>query len=520
MAIVERFGPKLIAGWTCGDASKGIVISVNDRVVATTAIGRTVNFEGEMREIGFARCVADLWNYLGDGDVLTVSHDGVLLPIAGHGFRYVHQGHGKKTYADLVDQLDKGFIFDRKGKLGPPLSQQPALRSFFRSFGRLNAHFKGKTGYELFPIYGTLLGCIRDGDVIAHDSDLDFAYVSKFQTPSEVKEEYLSICSFLIDKGYMGVVNRSAFKVRQPISLNIYPCWFSSSDEFQPSFGYHGDAAKNYDGFLEFKERKLGRHRVLVPAAAEEILVQIYGSNWRTPDPGFSHDGSKRRFDDRYWPTEEQLKGLFWKQFYKSNQIAAGSTFAEFVAGQLPRDALIIDFGCGTGRDTNYLAAVGYETIGADASAEGVARGNETKAKQGLKNCSFMVANAAISEDVERVLNHSKVVSALKKGRDIVIYLRFFIHAIPLETQEVLLGVISRTLKSFMLAAEFRTEHDEELPKYNAAHYRRFVNGDKFALLLETQYGMTIHHKEEGFGLSVYQGEDPHLCRIIAKRQG
>ncbi len=519
MGIVERFGPKVIAGWVSGDPKKEVVISVNDREVARTAVGRLVNFEGEPREIGFARSVADLWQFLRDGDAVTISHDGSMLPIVGQGFRYVHQGHGALAFKDLVERLEKGYIFDRRGKLALPLSRRPQLRSFFRIFGKLSAVFRRKFNYELFPMYGTLLGCIRDNNFIAHDDDIDFAYVSKFRAPEEVKREYLRMCSFLIDRGYIGVASRTGFSIRHPIPVTIYPAWINAAGIFEPSFGYHGKPFTYFKGCLDPVNHQLGRYHVKVPAAADQILAQIYGDNWRISDPGFDHASSKRRFDDRYWPTEEELKPLFWKQFYKSNQIATGSTFAEFIAGRLPSKAFIVDFGCGTGRDTNYLAEVGYDAVGVDASAEGIARANETKTKKHLRTCSFIVADAASAKDVERVFDTPKIVQALKAGRDVVIYLRFFIHAIPLETQNNLLGVISRKLPSFTLAAEFRTERDQDLPKFNAAHYRRFVNGDNFAKLLETDYGMTVSFKEEGFGLSVYQGEDPHLCRIIASRK-
>jgi hypothetical protein len=46
-----------------------------------------------------------------------------------------------------------------------------------------------KAGVDAFPAYGTLLGAVREGRLIGHDSDADLGYVSEFTHPVDVVRE-------------------------------------------------------------------------------------------------------------------------------------------------------------------------------------------------------------------------------------------------------------------------------------------------------------------------------------------
>ena len=251
-----------------------------------------------------------------------------------------------------------------------------------------------------------------------------------------------------------------------------------------------------------------------VPAGAEQILEQIYGPGWRVPDPGFSHYAPTRKQDKAYLPTEQQLTPLFWKQYYKHHGQTEGSTFAMFVAGEVASDALVIDIGCGDGRDTVYFASNGHVALGADASEEGI-RQAQTK---GSPNCRFEVLDVNDPAGLDALFAAPEIIAARESGRDIVVYLRFFLHAIPRATEETLLEACVRNLPEMTLAAEFRTETDADIPKFNAPHYRRFVNSAALSDELKTRWDFSLEYFFEGTGLSVYKGEDPFLCRILARR--
>jgi hypothetical protein len=57
--------------------------------------------------------------------------------------------------------------------------------------------FKQKLNLNLYLIYGTLLGAIREKDFINHDYDVDFAYISNYNQKKFVIKEYVNICEIL-----------------------------------------------------------------------------------------------------------------------------------------------------------------------------------------------------------------------------------------------------------------------------------------------------------------------------------
>ena len=59
-----------------------------------------------------------------------------------------------------------------------------------------------KAGIEAFPAYGTLLGAVRGGRLIGHDSDADLGYVSEHTHPVDVMRESFRLQRALADMGY------------------------------------------------------------------------------------------------------------------------------------------------------------------------------------------------------------------------------------------------------------------------------------------------------------------------------
>jgi tellurite methyltransferase len=104
-------------------------------------------------------------------------------------------------------------------------------------------------------------------------------------------------------------------------------------------------------------------------------------------------------------------------------------------------------------------------------------------------------------------------------GSEVVVYCRFFLHAIPAALETRLIDALCRHLRAgFVFAAEFRTNHDEKLKKsFGTTHYRRFIDPEQLITRLEREHGATQEHVQIGFGLSVYAGEDPHLCRMVLR---
>ena len=57
-------------------------------------------------------------------------------------------------------------------------------------------------GLEPFLAYGTLLGAVREGAVLGHDSDADLGYVSRFTDPVDVVRESFAVQRRLAGEGW------------------------------------------------------------------------------------------------------------------------------------------------------------------------------------------------------------------------------------------------------------------------------------------------------------------------------
>jgi SAM-dependent methyltransferase len=516
VGIVERLNARGFRGWVDYEdpADNVVCVVVNGIEVAQTSATRPIPFEGGEANFGFNRRLDGLWQFLDANDEVTFEHRGRRLPIVGHGYVYRPEMPREKSYDDLVTRVAKGWTLDKRGKLSPPFGRSPRAKAFIREYNALRASVLEHTGSALFPSYGTLLGCIREGGFIAHDNDIDLSYISAHRDPEGVIQEFIRLSDSIIDAGYRVRILPGLLKIQHPIPVDIFPAWVNQRGEFDLAWGYTGEPVKWSREMGEFETRDLDGFEVEVPAGAEQILEQIYGPTWRIPDPGFHHSVPTRRQDLTYHATEQQLRPIFWKNYYKHNDLAEGSTFSQFVEKRISPAAVIVDVGCGSGRDSTYFASQGFFTLGADASAEGVKHGQD----RGLPNARFAVIDVSSPEQLDVLFASPEITAAAEEGREIVVYLRFFLHAIPEDVEDTLLEAIVRNLPSVTLAAEFRTEADADLDKFNAAHYRRFVNAEALKDKLHKRFGFMIDYFHEGQGLSVFQGEDPVLCRIMAMR--
>ena len=65
----------------------------------------------------------------------------------------------------------------------------------------------------------------------------------------------------------------------------------------------------------------------------------------------------------------------YWDSFYTHDQLIRQqppSQFAAFVASEFGDFPLIVDVGCGNGRDTLFFAHLGYSTLGIDRSSAAI----------------------------------------------------------------------------------------------------------------------------------------------------
>jgi ubiquinone/menaquinone biosynthesis C-methylase UbiE len=210
------------------------------------------------------------------------------------------------------------------------------------------------------------------------------------------------------------------------------------------------------------------------------------------------------------------IEEVYWAQFYTRNTYASGSTFQSLVQSWADLPQVIVDIGCGDGRDTCAFAAAGrHKVTGIDRSHVAI---RAARLRAGLNSHSD-----ALSFLVCDVGDPVRVRAALRSARDdsasMVFYLRFFLHSVTQEVQNVLMSAITDCSRpGDCLAAEFRTDKDAVNHKVHGNHYRRFQNGPAFGRMLRNVHGFVPLLEQEGTGFSPYGNEDPHLYRVIARR--
>jgi len=174
------------------------------------------------------------------------------------------------------------------------------------------------------------------------------------------------------------------------------------------------------------------------------------------------------------------LSKEYWKKFYQEHQFDEPSSFAQWVFPLI--EGKLVDLGCGDGRDVHYFKKNGISCYGVDASHEDV---------------------FVIKQNVHAFMNENTSPDN--------VYTRFFWHAIDDDTRNHILDWTSN-----VLFIEARTTKDKPKDIYGK-HDRNLVNVKDLEKSLK-KHGFTIHRLHEGYGMSKYFEEDPHLVRVIAQK--
>lgn len=458
------------------------------------------------------RLQPSLAEYVSNANDIQFLVDGNVLPIE---YVNIPERNDPKPIDDLIEKLSNGFFISKKGELLRSLKidneWQDGVFSFYE-YARKK--FKRLFGYDLHIIYGTLLGLEREGDFIEGDDDFDTAYFSKHSNPDLVKAEFIEIVSKLSASGenISLTKRRNLIKWKKNgVNIDIFFSWIEGPNYYL-TFAVGGPFADLFiDGFeeVEFKTRS-----VLAPVRRRELLEAIYGPKWQTPDPLFQWkiQPEALRMMKHVKVTDLDLAKTHWANFYKNQEAPQQpSDFARFVMSRMPtKIRRIVDFGCGNGRDTQFIAN-GRIALGVDYSENAV---NYNRAK-GQANITYKKVNAGSRKSLQK--NLSKFISS----EPTIFYSRFVIHAISDKAEATLLRFLKKILKpGSVLYLEFRTNEDSNTQKTFGEHFRRYLDPDAFMNRVRKGGQFKIVFDKRGHGMAVYKDEDPHVCRLIIRRRG
>lgn len=243
-----------------------------------------------------------------------------------------------------------------------------------------------KAGIDAFPAYGTLLGAVRDGKLIGHDSDADIGYVSRHEHPVDVVRESFAIERRLAEMGYsISRYSGAAFKVTVSEGdgslrgLDVFGGFIADGHlvlmgEIRTPF--------EREWIFPLGTTTLEGRELPAPADTDRFLAATYGQSWRVPDPAFQFEtpGSTHRRLDGWFRGTRQGKQDWDRKYHgqRNNQPRSRpNALATYLDAQEPDDAFVVDVGCGRGGDALWFARQGRRAIGLDFSVRGFEKAAE-----------------------------------------------------------------------------------------------------------------------------------------------
>lgn len=201
-------------------------------------------------------------------------------------------------------------------------------------------------------------------------------------------------------------------------------------------------------------------------------------------------------------------RARYWDEYYAAASLARRplpSQFAAFVAGELDSPRHVVELGCGTGRDSVFFASYGHRVTGVDASEQAVKACRELSAALG-EQASFLQSS----------IDDPALPSRLElDGGPVVVYARFFLHAITEDEERALLELAaSITTPGDLFAVEYRTVRDLSGTKVTGTHYRRFVSPATVQARALAR-GFDVGYAVEGFGFAKYKQDDAYVARTL-----
>jgi SAM-dependent methyltransferase len=468
----------------------------------------------------FAFRVRGIWPYVNKNTKISVRVAGRPLPIYKHGMFLSPRRNGAESMDVLRERLKQGYLLTQWGHIALSKKldtewQETVMNLYQRTRKILADEF----GYDEFFVYGTLLGAVREGGYIGHDVDFDAAYVSKETDGRAAAHEFQQIALALIEHGLDVDAHVTALHITDPEDpghrIDLFHTYFDDAGVMRFPFGVAGSSTVTRDDWQGTKSVDFPGGSGLVPVNDEQMVAHLYGEDWRQPKPGFNWNLDRTDSAPEGHLSPEQRTKVYWANFYSRNRYTSGSTFFEFVNAlpELPQN--VLDIGCGDGRDSCAFGAAGRTVLGVDQSPVGIEHASAHAAEVGLSDkVAFRTCDVADTDDVGRAMEQFEE----KSAGPVAFYMRFFLHAIPEQVQADLMKAIETHARpGDWLVAEFRTDKDEANAKVHTKHYRRFQNAEAFRDSLHA-HGFEVTHFEEGTGLSPYKGEDPVLCRVVARR--
>lgn len=154
---------------------------------------------------------------------------------------------------------------------------------------RVSAHLAALSaeGYRVFLNSGTLLGVVRDGQLIDHDDDIDLALVLRARSAAGAAREWQKLREKLTDLDLLSDQDTHApgvysLKPAGQTRIDLFPAWAEGGRFFVYP---HTHGALATADVLPLRVCERTGHPL--PAKPDAMLSVNFGANWQVPDPFF-----------------------------------------------------------------------------------------------------------------------------------------------------------------------------------------------------------------------------------------
>lgn len=279
----------------------------------------------------------------------------------------------------LTDSRGRSLRVDKWGRMKPSFETGADVRADVAASAAAVLSFLEESGFTAFIVGGTLLGAVRDGEILPHDDDADLAYLSANSHPSDLILENERLRRRLVEHGFR--VIRHSWSHLQVLSDNedhdyyvdIFTAFYKSGEFHEP---IHMRAPDMDGAILPLRKLMLHGLELAAPQDPERWLAACYGPSWRTPDPSFAFETP--------WSTQRRFHAWFgsfytgvnnWKARFSQGGSAHETDY--IVPHVLESAEAVVDLGSGNGEDLVTYRKAGLEACGSDVvdSAQSVRDG-------------------------------------------------------------------------------------------------------------------------------------------------
>ena len=293
----------------------------------------------------------------------------------------VTDGQGRALAVDKFGRLERMFT-DTDGSTAHDLASEVArLVSDVNDFG-----------VGGFLAYGSLLGAVRSGKLIGHDTDTDIAYLSNHTHPADIARESFALERFLVGRGWI------LTRMRVGLFRAVFHDQSGDLRHIDIFTGVHDGTRFYLDRFviaelprsalLPLSKVTFEGVEIHAPADPGAVLEATYGPSYLVPDPSFAYVTPRSlRRKNVSWMGDYGLRVGKWQQYLRGQRgwgRPGASSFAQWVGEQVSEDAVIVDVGCGAGGDLMSLARDGHPVIGIDYARYPLKQMRSLAEKKGL----------------------------------------------------------------------------------------------------------------------------------------